>query len=63
MHWPPRVDPGLDERGATATEYGLLLSLIALAIIGSVFVLGTSLGGLYGRTCDDVSMATTGTNC
>lgn len=32
-----------DESGATAIEYGLLAALIAVAIIGAVTVLGTTL--------------------
>lgn len=36
-----------DESGATAVEYGLLASLIALAIIGAVTTLGTTLSGVF----------------
>ena len=32
-----------DERGATAVEYGLMVTLIAVAIITTVGLLGTSL--------------------
>jgi|WetSurMetagenome_2_1015567.scaffolds.fasta_scaffold463124_3 pilus assembly protein Flp/PilA len=32
-----------DESGASAVEYGLLVALIAVVIIGSVKLLGTSL--------------------
>ena len=35
------------ERGATAVEYGLLVSLIAVAIIAAVLLLGTTLSGLF----------------
>ena len=35
------------ERGATAVEYGLMVALIAVFIIGAVRVLGTSLDGLF----------------
>lgn len=31
-----------DERGVTAVEYGLLLALMTLAIIGSIYTLGQS---------------------
>lgn len=34
-----------DESGATAIEYGLIAAGIALAIIGAVNALGTSIGG------------------
>ena len=33
-----------DESGATAVEYALLASLIAIAIIGGATALGTSIG-------------------
>ena len=36
-----------DERGATAIEYALLASLIALVIIGTVTAIGLALSGLY----------------
>ncbi len=36
-----------DERGATAVEYGLMVALIAVAIIGTVTALGTGLNGLF----------------
>jgi pilus assembly protein Flp/PilA len=35
------------EDGATAVEYGLLVGLIAVAIIGAVFALGGKLSGLF----------------
>lgn len=35
------------ERGATAVEYGLMVSLIALAIIVTVTALGTRLDALF----------------
>lgn len=38
-----------DERGASAVEYGLLVSLIALAIIVAVGLLGTELDALFDR--------------
>jgi pilus assembly protein Flp/PilA len=36
-----------DERGASAVEYGLLVSLIALAIIVAVTALGGELSALF----------------
>ncbi|WP_205739729.1 Flp family type IVb pilin [Georgenia sp. SYP-B2076] len=35
------------ERGATAVEYGLMVGLIAVAIIVAVTALGTRLSGLF----------------
>ena len=37
----------VSDRGATAVEYGLIVALIALAIIGAVFALGGTLTGLF----------------
>ncbi len=42
-----------DEEGVTAIEYGLIAALIAVVIIGSVRVLGTTLQGVF----DDVATA------
>lgn len=36
-----------DDRGATAVEYGLMVALIAIVIIGAVTALGTKLSGLF----------------
>ena len=46
-----------DDRGATAVEYGLLVALIALAIIAAVFTLGTNLSGVFGKVATSVSPA------
>ena len=39
-----------DEKGASAVEYGLLVSLIAVAIVGAVLLLGTTLDGIFDTT-------------
>ena len=36
-----------DERGATAVEYGLMVALIAIIIIGGVTLLGGNLKSLF----------------
>lgn len=36
-----------EDRGATAVEYGLIVALIALAVIVAVTALGTNLSGLF----------------
>lgn len=38
-----------DDKGATAVEYGLMVALIAVAIITTVTLLGTNLNGLFTR--------------
>ena len=40
------------ERGATAVEYGLMVALIAVAIITVVSTLGTQLSGLFQTVVD-----------
>ncbi|MFC7431453.1 MULTISPECIES: Flp family type IVb pilin [unclassified Agrococcus] len=37
------------DRGATAVEYGLLVGLIAVVIIGAVFILGGTLSDMFGE--------------
>ena len=41
-----------DDRGATAVEYGLIVALIAVVILGAVVVLGGSVGGLFGSAAN-----------
>ena len=36
-----------EEKGATAVEYGLMVALIAVVIIGAVTLLGGRLNGLF----------------
>jgi pilus assembly protein Flp/PilA len=36
-----------DEKGATAVEYGLIVALIAVVIIGAVTLLGGNLAALF----------------
>ena len=42
------------EKGATAVEYGLMVALIAVVIIGAVTALGTSLDGIFQDIADTV---------
>jgi pilus assembly protein Flp/PilA len=51
-----------DDRGATAVEYGLLVALIALVIIGAVFLLGGNLKNVFNTVASSVgSVAPTST--
>ncbi|HET7326335.1 MAG TPA: Flp family type IVb pilin [Nocardioidaceae bacterium] len=43
------------EAGATAVEYGLLVALIAAAIIGVVFTLGGNLSGLFTNIGNEIA--------
>ena len=36
-----------DQSGATAIEYGLLAALIAVTVIGTLIIMGTSVEDLY----------------
>ena len=36
-----------DEGGATAIEYGLLVAVIAVVIVGSAIIVGTNLSSLF----------------
>ena len=42
-----RIRALMDDAGATAVEYGLIVALIALAIITAVTLVGTNLTGLF----------------
>lgn len=46
-----------DEEGATAAEYGLLVTLIALAILVGVVALGTSISQMYNSNASRVADA------
>ncbi len=43
-----------DERGATATEYGLLVAFIALAIVVGVTAFGTALNDFFNALANTV---------
>jgi pilus assembly protein Flp/PilA len=42
------------ERGATAVEYGLMVALIAIVIIGAVSLLGTNLSTLFNNAATSI---------
>ncbi len=46
-----------DDRGATAVEYGLLVGLIALVIIGIVLLLGQNLLHIFTNVNNTLSSA------
>ncbi len=51
-----------DERGASAVEYGLLISGIAALIVATVFLFGGFVSDSFINTCDTVS-AEAGGSC
>lgn len=48
-----------NEEGATAIEYGLIAALIAVAAIGAMSSLGTSLGTTFNNVSDKLDNAGT----
>ena len=46
------------ERGVTAIEYGLLASLVALAVITGATLLGTNLNGVFNYIAGKVAAPT-----
>lgn len=46
---------GRDESGATAVEYGLILAMVFLAMIGAVEAFGTEAIALWDRIAEEVT--------
>jgi pilus assembly protein Flp/PilA len=53
----------MDERGASAVEYGLLIAGIAALIVIIVFVFGGALNNIFQDTCDSVTQSATTASC
>ena len=54
----------MDERGASAVEYGLLIAGIAALIVVVVFAFGDNITSIFDNTCKAVGDgATTGSSC
>jgi pilus assembly protein Flp/PilA len=47
-----------DQSGATAIEYGLIVALIAVAIMGGLSTLGGGTNGMWGKVDSRVTSAT-----
>jgi pilus assembly protein Flp/PilA len=43
-----------DDSGATAVEYGIMVGLIAVAIVGTVLLLGQALNDTFQAVVDDL---------
>ncbi len=52
-----------DERGASAVEYGLLITGIAALIAVTVFAFGGMLSDVYKATCDSVGASAGAGSC
>ena len=46
-----------DKRGATAIEYGLIVSLICIAVIGGMQALGGGANGMWGKLDSKIDAA------
>ena len=46
-----------DDSGATAIEYGLIVALIAVVIIGAVTTVGTNLSSQFGKVGSSIGTA------
>jgi pilus assembly protein Flp/PilA len=53
----------MDERGASAVEYGLLIAGIAALIVVVVFAFGNVLKGIFTDTCTKVSVSASNKTC
>jgi pilus assembly protein Flp/PilA len=51
--WQGRPE-SIDEDGASAVEYGLLVAGVAALIVAVVFFFGGAVGDLFGNTCDTI---------
>jgi pilus assembly protein Flp/PilA len=52
----------MDERGASAVEYGLLIAGIAALIVAVVFLFGGVLNNIFSSTCNTVGQSA-GSTC
>jgi len=53
----------MDERGASAVEYGLLIAGIAAVIVAVVFAFGGVIQDVFQTTCDEVEASATTATC
>jgi pilus assembly protein Flp/PilA len=53
----------MEERGASAVEYGLLIAGIAALIVVVVFAFGGSLKGIFTGTCSKVTASASTKSC
>ncbi len=53
----------MNERGASAVEYGLLIAGIAALIVVVVFAFGDSLTGIFKDTCSAVTASASSASC
>jgi pilus assembly protein Flp/PilA len=52
-----------DDSGASAVEYGLLVTAIAALIVVVLFALGGIIGNLFDNSCGTIAGTITGATC
>lgn len=57
-----RIKPR-DETGASAVEYGLIVTAIAAMIVLVLFALGGTVSSLFDSSCQDISTEVLGKDC
>ena len=55
-----RLGRPIEEEGATAVEYGIMVALIAIVIIAAVFFLGTNLEQIFTDVAETLGEHTSG---
>ena len=53
----------MDDRGASAVEYGLLIAGIAALIVVVVFAFGSNLANVFENTCNEIGNGAGGGGC
>ncbi|MEZ5097589.1 MAG: Flp family type IVb pilin [Nocardioides sp.] len=53
----------MDERGASAVEYGLLVAGIAALIVAVIFLFGQQIADVFSGTCNDIQQSGYGSGC
>jgi len=53
----------LNERGASAVEYGLLIAGIAAVIVAAVFLFGGTIRNMFGDSCGTITAQVNSTTC
>ena len=56
--WKKMVTFFKSEKGQGMVEYGLIIALVAIAVIAAVILLGDNIKGIFERTADALSTGT-----
>ena len=62
-HGSSAAAPRRDDRGASAVEYGLLISGIAALIVLIVYAFGAEIDSLFQNTCDAIEVQRGAAGC